>query len=102
MDFSGLFSKTKREIVDELVYPIDRPFAMIFNLLIGENEFELLFITGVKQVDRELLDRLANELVMSSVDDCLEVNDGERLRLLFVVDGKRGSKNLFIGDDCSR
>ena len=71
---------------------------MIFNLLIGDNEF----VTGVKQVDRELFDRLTSELVISSVDDCLKVNDGERLRLLLVVDDKRGSKNLFVGDDCNR
>jgi hypothetical protein len=73
---------------------------MIRNLLTGDNNVEVLFVTGVKQVDRRLFivvtGRLRNEFGLSSVD-CLDKNDGEKLRLV-IVDER--SNNLFDGDDC--
>jgi hypothetical protein len=73
---------------------------MILNLLTGDNNVEVLVVTGVKQVDRKLFivvtGRFRSELVLSSVDG-LDKNDGERLR--FVIVDER-SNNLFDGDDC--
>ncbi len=76
------------------------PLAIIFNLLIGDNNDEVLVVTGVKHVDRILFivvtGFLINEIILSSFD-CLDKNDGERLRLV-IVDER--SNNLFVGDDC--
>lgn len=83
----------------------DLPFAIILNLLTGDNNDEVFVVTGVKQVERILFIVVTgffmNEFVLSSLV-CLDKNDGDRLRFVIVDDDDdvERSNNLFVGDDC--